>query len=165
MKIYAVSIDNFRGISSTKVVLPDHAVLIGDNNTGKSTVLEAIDLALGPDRLSRRTPIDEHDFFGGNYLGVAPSASEEGAEPIGGADAAPGEAPKITVEVTIIGLSDEQEARFGGQVEWLNVKTGNFFTDANPAGVDAADIVAALRVTFIGAYDPDDDRPPLSGPC
>jgi len=157
LKIYAVSIDNFRGISSTKVVLPDHAVLIGDNNTGKSTVLEAIDLALGPDRLSRRTPIDEHDFFGGNYLGVAPSASEEGAEPIGGADAAPGEAPKITVEVTIIGLSDEQEARFGGQVEWLNVKTGNFFTDANPAGVDAADIVAALRVTFIGAYDPDED--------
>lgn len=47
MKIYAVSIDNFRGISSTTLVLPDHAVLIGDNNTGKSSVLEAIDLALG----------------------------------------------------------------------------------------------------------------------
>lgn len=62
MKIYAVSIDNFRGISSTTLVLPDHAVLIGDNNTGKSSVLEAIDLALGPDRLSRRPPVDEHDF-------------------------------------------------------------------------------------------------------
>ncbi len=28
LKIYAVSIDNFRGISSTKLVLPDHAVSI-----------------------------------------------------------------------------------------------------------------------------------------
>lgn len=157
MKIYAVSIDNFRGISSTNLVLPDHAVLIGDNNAGKSSVLEAIDLALGPDRLSRRPPVDEHDFFEGNYLAVAPAEPEEGAEPVEGADAAPGEAPKITVEVTIIGLSEEQEARFGGHVEWLNVATGDFFTDANPAGVDAADIKAALRVTFIGAYDPDED--------
>jgi hypothetical protein len=30
--------------------------------------LEAIDLVLGPDRLSRRPPIDEHDFHLGNYL-------------------------------------------------------------------------------------------------
>lgn len=157
MKIYAVSIDNFRGISSTKLVLPDHAVLIGDNNTGKSSVLEAIDLALGPDRLSRRPPVDEHDFFHGNYLAVAPAAPEEGPEPGEGADAPPGEAPKIRVEVTIIELSEEQEARFGGQLEWLNVATGDFFTDANPAGVDASDIKAALRVTFIGAYDPDED--------
>lgn len=47
LKIHAVSIENFRGISSAKLVLPDHAVIIGDNNTGKSSVLEAIDLALG----------------------------------------------------------------------------------------------------------------------
>jgi putative ATP-dependent endonuclease of OLD family len=38
-------------------------VLLGDNNTGKSTVFEAIELAIGPDRLSRSQPIDEHDFF------------------------------------------------------------------------------------------------------
>lgn len=67
------------------------------------------------------------------------------------------EAPKITVEVTIIGLSEEQEARFGGYIEWLNVKTGDFFTEANPAGLDAANIKATLRVTFIGAYDSDED--------
>lgn len=154
MKIYAVSIENFRGIRSTRLVLPDHAVLIGDNNTGKSSVLEAIDLALGPDRLSRRPPVDEHDFFEGKYLPLAAAAAEEGAVP---EDSPVAEAPKISVEVTIIGLSEEQEARFGGNIEWLNVEAGNFFTEANPAGVDAANIKAALRVTFIGAYDSDED--------
>ena len=76
MKIHSVAIENFRGIRSTKLVLPDHAVLIGDNNTGKSSVLEAIDLALGPDRLSRRPPVDEHDFYEGKYL---PPAGGDGA--------------------------------------------------------------------------------------
>jgi putative ATP-dependent endonuclease of OLD family len=38
MKLHSVTIENFRGIRSAKLVLPDHAVLIGDNNTGKSSV-------------------------------------------------------------------------------------------------------------------------------
>ncbi|MGE4248162.1 MAG: ATP-dependent endonuclease [Parvibaculaceae bacterium] len=149
MKIYSVTIDNFRGIRSAKLILPDHAVLIGDNNTGKSSLLEAIDLVLGPDRLSRRPPVDEHDFYRGNYLAVP----EEGAAE----DALLAEAPKITVEVTITNLSDEQQARFGDHIEWLKTGTGAFYDAPDPAGVDAADIVAALRVTFIGAYDPDED--------
>ncbi len=157
MKIYDVSIENFRGISYAKLVLPDHAVLIGDNNTGKSSVLEAIDLALGPDRLSRRPPVDEHDFFEGKYLPVAAAAADEGAVPDDAYETAVAGAPKITVVVTIIDLSEEQEARFGGNIEWLNVETGDFFTEANPAGVDAANIKAALRVTFIGGYDSDED--------
>jgi putative ATP-dependent endonuclease of the OLD family len=149
MKIYSVTIENFRGIRSAKLTLPDHAVLIGDNNTGKSSVFEAIDLALGPDRLSRRPPVDEHDFYQGKYLPVENPEAPEGAEP--------GPAPKIMVEVTITNLSPEQEARFGANVEWLNTITGIFYEDAKPAGVDAAEIKAALRVMFIGEYDPDED--------
>jgi putative ATP-dependent endonuclease of OLD family len=145
VKIFSVAIDNFRGIRCAKLVLPDHAVLIGDNNTGKSSVFEAIDLALGPDRLSRRPPVEEHDFYQGRYLPVV----NQGAEP--------GPAPKITVEVTITNLSPEQEARFGANVEWLNTITGVFYQDATPAGVDAAEIKAALRVTFIGEYDSNED--------
>ncbi|HEY1502997.1 MAG TPA: AAA family ATPase, partial [Stellaceae bacterium] len=149
MKIFSVAIENFRGVRSAKLLLPDHAVLIGDNNTGKSSVFEAIDLALGPDRLSRRPPVDEHDFYQGKYLFV------ENPEAPGGAE--PGPAPKITVEVTITNLSPEQDARFGAHVEWLNALTGTFYQEANPASVDAAEIKAALRVTFIGEYDPDED--------
>ena len=61
------------------------------------------------------------------------------------------------VEVTITNLSPEQEARFGANVEWLNTVSGTFYQEAKPAGVDAAEIKAALRVTFIGEYDPDED--------
>ena len=67
MRVVYVDIKNFRGISNGKILLPKHGVLIGDNNTGKTTLLEAIDLTLGPDRLNRQPPIDEHDFFQGKY--------------------------------------------------------------------------------------------------
>jgi putative ATP-dependent endonuclease of the OLD family len=149
MKIYSVSIENFRGISSARLKLPDHAVLIGDNNTGKSTVLEAIDLALGPDRLSRRPPVDEHDFFRGVYL-ATPNAEATAGN-------VPREGPKINIEVAIINLSDEQQARFGDSIEWLDIGAGQFYDAPNPVGVDAANVKAALRVTFIGAYDADED--------
>ena len=68
MRITRIRIDKFRGISYGEVLLPTHAVLVGDNNVGKSSVLEAIDLVLGPERLSRRPVIDEHDFFAGQYM-------------------------------------------------------------------------------------------------
>lgn len=147
MKIYSVAIENFRGIRTATIVLPDHAVLIGDNNTGKSSVIEAIDLVLGPDRLNRRPPVDEHDFWQGRYVAAVPE----------GENAVEGDAPKIRINVTIVHLSIEQQARFGGHIEWLNVETGDLYAEANPAGVDAAAIVAALRVTFIGEYNVDED--------
>jgi putative ATP-dependent endonuclease of the OLD family len=155
MKIHSVTIENFRGIRAATLVLPDHAILIGDNNAGKSSVLEAIDLVLGPDRLNRRPPVDEHDFYKGKYRAETPDADDEGNGEDGAAP--PVEAPKIRVEVAIANLSLEQQARFGGQVEWLKNSTGDFYDEPDPAGVDAADIVAALRVTFVGEYDVEED--------
>lgn len=149
VKIFSVAIENFRGIRSAKLVLPDHAVLIGDNNTGKSSVLEAIDLVLGPDRLNRRPPVDEHDFYQGRYLAIAAEGALEGA--------APADMPQIVVEVMITNLSAEQEARFGANIEWLNTNTGVLYDKPDPAGVDASNIAAALRVTFIGEYVPEED--------
>lgn len=79
MKISRLRIKHFRGISSAELHFPDHAVLIGDNNTGKSTILEAINLAMGPDRLNRKPPIDEHDFYQGRYL-LEPAPNAEADE-------------------------------------------------------------------------------------
>jgi putative ATP-dependent endonuclease of the OLD family len=149
MRVYSITIENFRGIRSTTINLPTHSVLTGDNNTGKSSLLEAIDLVLGPDRLNRRPPIDEHDFYQGLYLGKHIAGAEQN-------DPLPN-GPQIEVEVTITELSLEQQARFGGHIEWLDLKTGDFYTEAVPAGVDAEFVKAALRASFIGKYDPDED--------
>ena len=81
MRACRVKVSDFRGVKDATIVLPDHAVLIGDNNTGKTTILESLDLALGPDRLNRTPPIDEHDFFEGRYLPKAtPDTSTEGED-------------------------------------------------------------------------------------
>jgi AAA15 family ATPase/GTPase len=43
MKIVQVRVANFRGIAQGTVHFNGHSVLVGDNNAGKSTLLEAID--------------------------------------------------------------------------------------------------------------------------
>lgn len=74
MQVCRLKIKNFRGIHNATLYFPKHGVLLGDNNTGKTTVLEALDLVLGPDRLSRTPCVDEHDFFQGKYLKPKPTA-------------------------------------------------------------------------------------------
>ena len=116
MQICRVSIENFRGIQQSTLVLPKHAVLLGDNNTGKTTILEAIDLVLGPDRLNRTPPIDEHDFYHGIYLpqdAGAKSASHESEQAEAGVKQA---SPRILIEATVTGLSEEQQSYFGGHI-------------------------------------------------
>jgi putative ATP-dependent endonuclease of OLD family len=172
LKISRIIIENFRGIAAASLLLPDHVVLIGDNNTGKSTVLEAIDLVLGPDRLNRRPPVDEHDFHLGVYLlkPAGDTATEDkGAEagvstpsPSAGTAAEdPTEetaAPRIMIEVTVTDLSDEQRARFGEDyIEWWDRAKNGLFVESDLAGIDADTITSALRVTFIGQYDPEED--------
>lgn len=160
MRACRIEINNFRGINTTTVLLPAHGVLIGDNNTGKTTILEALDLVLGPDRLNRQPPIDEHDFFEGRYLAPVAPPAQDGA-PAGEAAAAlpheGAEAPRIEIEVTIADLTEEQKARFGDYSEFWDGRNDRFYTEPNPAGVDAADITEALRVTFHGWYDPEED--------
>jgi putative ATP-dependent endonuclease of OLD family len=178
LQICRLSIKNFRGIQEAIIILPKHAVLLGDNNTGKTTILEAIDLVLGPDRLSHTPPIDEHDFYQGRYTGAPPTtelAKDNEAVPLvmgdGGKDVAdggdgtnvnagsqaPAFSPRIEIEVTIAYLTEEQRGRFGDYVEFWDTAANKLYEAPVPEGVDAATIAEALRVTFIGSYDPEED--------
>lgn len=165
MQISKVEIKNFRGIQSAEIYLTKYSVLLGDNNTGKTTVLEALDLVLGPDRLSRSTVVDEHDFYLGKYLVDTGPDNPENAEVVVTQPAPPEdpqaktEAELITIEinVTIINLSFDQIARFGAHIEFWDTATNTIYNTANPAGVDQDNIEPAIRVTFIGHYDPEED--------
>ncbi|MBV5329281.1 MAG: DUF2813 domain-containing protein [Chlorobium sp.] len=62
MKLRHVKIENFRGITSLELELGDTTVLIGENNTGKTAVLDAIRFALRDIRSRRGCAFDAYDF-------------------------------------------------------------------------------------------------------
>lgn len=68
LKVVRLTIANFRGIRSAELFFNGHTLMVGTNNVGKSTICEALDLVLGPDRLNRFPPVDEFDFYNATYL-------------------------------------------------------------------------------------------------
>lgn len=139
MKVCRLKIENFRGIQGGELLIPDHAVLVGDNNIGKSSILEAMDLVLGPDRLARRPVIDEHDFYAGHYM------------------ATDGTPIPIRIEAIIIDLSEEQVRHFNNHIEWWNRNTATLLEGPPAEGTDQPAVIPALRVGFVGQYDADED--------
>lgn len=139
MRITRLKVGNFRGIKECEVFLSGRTVLVGDNNIGKSTILEAIDLVLGPERLSRSPVIDEHDFYAGKYL------DSEG-RPV-----------EINIEVVIVDLSEEQQRYFRNHLEWWDNEKCSLIEDPPPESTDKENVIAALRVGFKGNYDSEED--------
>ena len=68
MKVARLSISNFRGVKEAELYFDGHALIVGANNAGKSTVCEALDLVLAPDRLNRFPAVEEFDFYNSQYL-------------------------------------------------------------------------------------------------
>lgn len=142
MQIAYVAIHHFRGINEAKVYFNGHSVIIGDNNAGKSTIFEAIDLVLGPDRLNRTPVVDEHDFYNGEYFYNGDEQDE---------------IPKIEIEILVIDLEDSQISRFKNNLEFWNEKENSLLKEGEIGIIDKPNISPALRVKFIGSYNPDDD--------
>lgn len=141
MRVRLLEIDNFRGIAKGRVVFQQHTLLVGGNNIGKSTVCEALELVLGPERLYRHPVIDEHDFSNGTYLG------DEGG------------LREIRVRAVLTDLSDEQLRRFHQHMRrWDDEELS--FIDEEQDGLQAADgdgTVWALPIIFVGRYDREED--------
>ncbi|MDG5978114.1 ATP-dependent endonuclease family protein [Hydrogenophaga taeniospiralis CCUG 15921] len=139
MRITKLKVENFRGIKNGGLLIPSHAVMVGDNNIGKSSILEAIDLVLGPERLSRRPVIDEHDFYAGQYI------NNEGT-PI-----------SINIEVVVSDLSEDQTRHFRDHIEWWDEEIQALLDGPPPEGTDKPSVKPALRVGFTGSYDAEED--------
>ena len=141
MRIRRLTLANFRSVAEGRIIFPGHTVIIGGNSVGKSTMCEALDLLLGPDRLSRRSPIDEHDFFERRYL-------DDDGVPI-----------PIELEVVLTDLTDAVLTRFRTHREYWNTATNELLDEtATPEDVDSDDVVPALRIKFEGVYDAEEDE-------
>jgi putative ATP-dependent endonuclease of OLD family len=62
MLLKKLTIENFRGIASLELDLDPITVLIGENNTGKTSVLEAVHICLARALSRRSAAFDEYDF-------------------------------------------------------------------------------------------------------
>ena len=87
MQIEKLQIANFRGIREGTDQFAPHTVLVGSNNCGKTTVVEALALLFGRDRMIRQ--LTEHDFFGSN----------------------PQPADRIRLVATVIGFEEDEPAQ------------------------------------------------------
>lgn len=153
MRISRLVIKNFRGIASADIRLGSHSALVGPNNVGKTTIIEALALLFGRDKLLR--DLTEHDFFGSapdqrsrieivatltDFEGDDPQrhrgwfAGEHGVEkwldPSGNLHAQAAEGWHLAVQV---GMS----ARFN--IDTLEVETVRFFVDDDTDIGDAFD--------------------------
>ncbi|WP_159929454.1 MULTISPECIES: ATP-dependent endonuclease [Nocardia] len=139
MRVSRVQIKNFRGISEGRVDFNGNALLVGGNSVGKSTVCEALDLVLGPERMFRRPVIDEYDFFGANYQPCGEST------------------PQVEIEVVLVDLSDTALTRFGNFIRKWSVGERDF-ADQNPNAVETADEHPwCLPLVFLGRFDSNED--------
>ena len=107
MQIADLRIENFRGIKAGHIRFGPHTVFIGPNNCGKTTVIEALALLFGRDRMVRT--LTEHDFFGGD----------------------PQPADRIRLVATIVGFDGDEPADHTdwfrddrGVIKWWNPATG-----------------------------------------
>ncbi|WP_068319128.1 ATP-dependent nuclease [Polycladidibacter hongkongensis] len=136
-----LEIKNFRGVKKGSVDFQGHTLLVGGNNAGKSTICEALELVLGPERAYRRPIVNEHDFHAGRYL-------DDDGNPI-----------YIKIDVVLLHLPEEMEKKlFSKTRPWSDMKGG--FVDeegAIPEASDGEDVVRALPLTFIGYYDRKED--------
>lgn len=97
MYVCHLLIENFRGIEKADITLSEHCVLLGTNNVGKSSIIDAIGLVLGRDRLVRQ--LGDYDFFGG----------------------CPDPASRIKIVATITGFDPDELSE---QFDWFNTEDG-----------------------------------------
>ncbi len=62
MFLQEVEIANFRGIKNLRIVFDDVTVLIGENNTGKTTILDALQLCLSKSLTRKGGIFTEYDY-------------------------------------------------------------------------------------------------------
>ncbi len=62
MKLREITVKNFRCLADVTVPVADTTVLVGENNSGKTALLEALRIVLPQRAAGRENPFDEYDY-------------------------------------------------------------------------------------------------------
>lgn len=163
MHIVQLEISNFRGIQKAVITLPQHGVLFGRNNVGKSAIADALALLFGRERMTYG--LSDWDFYGG----------------------APSPESRFTLIATIAGFGDNESRKFprwfmgesSARPVWWHADSKSIsYEDAAPAGAELAAQIAlsarfneetcefeTIRYFYDGPCDPftDEYRPVSTG--
>lgn len=134
MHIVRLKISGFRGVQSGDITFGRHTVLVGSNNSGKTTIIEALALLFGRDRLVRR--LSEHDFH----------------------NSAPDETARILCIATVTGFTPNDPHHHSS---WFSSERGvEKWFDPNGktlrAEPDARHTDLAVQIGFAARYDLDE---------
>lgn len=134
MNVVRLKINGFRGVRSADIALGHHSVLVGPNNSGKTTIIEALALLFGRDRLVRR--LTEHDFYG----------------------SAPNETSRILCIATVAGFTPNDPHH---HPSWFSLERGvEKWLDPNArtlsAAPDAQHTDLAVQIGFAARFDLDE---------
>lgn len=143
MKVVSLYISNFRGVKNATIFFSGHTLLVGMNNVGKSTVCEALELALGLDRLKRSPPVEEFDFFNARYL----DKSVEPPVPI-----------PIEIEVVLADLHEELANKCFGRLERWHTTEKRLLTEGEVVLADSPEVVECLRIKTVARYVVEEDE-------
>lgn len=141
MKVTRLQIENFRGVKSADLMFDGHTLLVGGNNVGKSTVCDALDLVLGPDRVGRFPPVEEFDFYNAQYL------EDDGVSP-----------RRLRIAVMLVDLSPEVERTCFAHTELWHLQEKRLLAQGQADQGVTPDAVRCLRLETLGVYNPDEDE-------
>ena len=141
MRVARLEIKNFRGIKSACLDFAGHTLLLGMNNVGKSTVCEALELVLGPERLSKFPPVEEFDFYNARYL----EGDGETSIP-------------IEVDVTLTELSEEVAKKCAPHAHHWHLDKKDVLAQGEADVVDDPRVCECLRLKTIASYNREEDE-------
>ena len=140
MRIVRLSISRFRSVKAASLDFTGHTLFVGPNNVGKSTIFEALDLVLGPDRLSKFPPLEEFDFYNAEYLDEL------------------GSPQPLRVEALITDLSEELQNACGAHLEFWHEAERQILQRNEAEQANAPISKPCLRLETVGQYNPEEDE-------
>jgi putative ATP-dependent endonuclease of OLD family len=140
MRVSRLKIKNYRGIKNATLEFSGHTLMVGANNIGKSTICEALDLVLAPERNKRFPVVEEFDFYNGHYL-------DDEENPI-----------KIEIEALLTDLTPAVEKLCADYLERWDSASKRILGSGEIEKVDKESNCWCLRVMTIARYNKEEDE-------